>query len=225
MLGDKVGCAVGDFVGDGVGGEVGLDDGDTTGESVGLIDGRAEGTFDGVLDKLLVGLELGRPEGRWEGSDEGAIVGNELGKFVGLIDGSSDGYVLGIELGSSDGTALAQVSQHMTKTVSNEHLSVEFSFAAHAQSCWAPASSGTSKVDVPAASPVQEVQQLSQQLTATSGSAHLNLVRWGSLIAQTQFCFVSIPVIENLAVVASPVQADGHEGGNDSSTIGCSLDN
>ena len=49
-------------------------------------------------------------------------MGNELGRFVGLFDGFSDGFLLGIELGPSDGTAIVQVSQHMVKTVSSEHL-------------------------------------------------------------------------------------------------------
>ena len=49
-------------------------------------------------------------------------MGYELGRLVGLFDGSSDGSLLGIELGPCDGTAITQVSQHMVKTVSNEHL-------------------------------------------------------------------------------------------------------
>ena len=44
----------------------------------------------------------------------------------------------------------AQVSQHMVKIVFNEHLYIEFVFTAHAQSCLAPPSSGTSKMGVPA---------------------------------------------------------------------------
>ena len=130
------------------------------------------------FDALLVGAKelLGSSDARL-GVPVGISDGVLLSRNVGGSDGYDEGFLLGLVLGPSDGTAIAQVLQHMDKTVSNEHLYVEFVFAAHAQSCLAPPSSGTSKVDVPAASPVQEVQQLSQQLTATSGSAHLNFVR------------------------------------------------
>ena len=219
------GLSVGDNVGDGVGGAVGVDEGATTGESVGLNDGVRVGTADGTIDGRTVGMRLGVALGKYDGLNDGKKDGLRLGNVDGILDGSNDGCKLGVKLGSSDGTALLQVSQHIFNTVFNLHLCHGSSLsgsssAAHAQSCTAPPSSGILNEVSPAASPVQELQQVSQQFLATSGSAHLNFVCRGSLAAQMQLCFATMPEMENFAVVASPIQPEGHDGGNDSATTG-----
>ena len=88
------------------------------------------------FDVLLVGAKelLGSSDARL-GVPVGISDGVLLSRSVGGSDGCDDGFLLGIELGPSDGTAIVQVSQHMVKTVSNEHLYAEFSLAAQAQSC------------------------------------------------------------------------------------------
>ena len=118
----------------------------------------------GASDGGDVGRTLGYALGLSVSISVGLLLSSNVGKFVGL----DDGYLLGIELGPSDGTAPAQVSQHMAKTVSKEHRNVEFSLAAHAQSCSSPPSSGISKDALPEASPLHTEQQLSQQFVATS---------------------------------------------------------
>ena len=63
----------------------------------------------------------------------GVELGCNVGKTVGWLDGLGDGSILGTRLGLLEGTAFAQVSQHIRKTDGKEHLKVGSSVAAHSQ--------------------------------------------------------------------------------------------
>ena len=122
-----------------------------------------------------------------------------------MPEGVVEGMLLLAELGDPvGGAAIAHVSQHMSETLSREHLYVGLELAAHAQVCCVP-SSGTSNASLPAASPLQAEQQLSQQFAATSGYAHLSVTRLASETAQRQFCSPTTPAIGKTAVVVSPL--------------------
>jgi hypothetical protein len=142
--------------------------------------------------------------------------GEVVGGTVGL-----EGFLLGNELGLSDGIASEQVRQHIRETESREHLHSEFFFTAQSQLAKKP-NSVTLNFSSPAASPMHEEQQLPQQFNATSGRAHLVLLNFGNVIAQSHVFFPSIPEIENFSVIpaASPLHSDEHDGGWEALIIG-----
>jgi hypothetical protein len=176
------------------------------------------GTKLGSRDGILLVLALGEFECLDDGSTDEVNDGLSVGSSLGICVGIDDGLRVGKELGCSDGTALAQVSQHIRRTNGLEHLSFESSLAAHSQVLFPIP--GISNLSLPAASPLQEVQQLSQQFIATSGYPHLCSTRLGSRIAQIQLWLESIPAMENLSFVTSPLQSVGQAGGFDSVIIG-----
>ena len=103
---------------------------------------------------------------------------------------------------------MLQVIQHIRETESSEQRACDFFFVAQTHLFLIP-SSGIWNLLSPAASPIQEEQQLLQQFKATSGSAHLTSFSFGFFTAHRHETFPN-PVAGNLSDVASPLQSEGH---------------
>ena len=128
-----------------MGGLVGFLVGDSDGAKVGAEEGLTKSNIEGDGLRISVGGSDGRRDGLELKTKVGLIVGVLVGLVVGLR--------LGRELGLSDGTATAQVAQHIFSTDCKEQRNVGSSLAAQGQVCTAPPSSGTTNVPSPAASP------------------------------------------------------------------------
>ena len=211
--GSLVGLEDSEMDGAEVGEVVGIDVGETVGELVGIELGSLVGLEDGSLVSFALGLNDGSLIGIVDGELVSITLGVNEGSLVGLEDGEDEGgSVLGLHmLGDSVGedNASSQERQHIRETESREHLVSAFFRTAQSQVLLIP-NSGISNFSVPAASPTQEEQQLPQQFNATSLYEHRTSLSSGTLIAQSHDCLFLIPKIENLSVVESPLQSDGH---------------
>ena len=124
--------------------------------------------------------------------------------------------------GAFDSKLVAHVSQHIRNTESNEQYSSAFRLATDSHVTSVLFISGTKKDPFSAASPIQEVQHVSQQFIATSAKAHLASFSFGSSLAQRQSFSLLNFATKKVSLVASPGQFNGQYGSLDSLITGLS---
>lgn len=126
-----------------------------------------------------------------------------LGMKLSVLSSHSVGAKLGTELGYEVARASTHVLQQLRATILLEHLECASS-AAQAQSTSCFVGHHTVNLLLPMLSPTQEAQQVSQQLSATSGILHRSSLNLGLETAHEHLRPLLWPSIRNHVFAESP---------------------